>query len=244
MADTHPEDLAAEAAKITDTRHPRGTGASFVYAQLKKQILNLELTPGTQLDETELSRHFHLSRSPVREALIRLAAEGLVDAPRNRTSRVSQFDFSTLPAYFDAMHLLYRLGARQAAENSTPEGVERLREIERGLEEAHHARDILQIITLNSRFHTTIVEMGGNPFFVAWTQSLLDQGQRVQRFYMQQFEGELPAPKLNQHEALIAAIEAGDAAAAEAAGKADAQTVIDEVLAFIAERGTGDFAIS
>ena len=54
----------------------------------------------------------------------------------------------------------------------------------------------------------------------------------------------MPAPKLNQHEALIAAIEAGDAAAAEAAGKADAQTVIDEVLAYIAERGTGDFAIS
>ena len=87
-------------------RRPRGTGASSVYESLKTKILNLELKPGTLLDETELSRHYHLSRSPVREALIRLSAEGLVERPRNRSSMVSQLDFSALPAYFDAMQLL------------------------------------------------------------------------------------------------------------------------------------------
>ena len=66
-------------ARKTSTRRPRGTGGSFVYDSLKSKILNLELKPGTLLDETELSRSFKLSRSPVREALIRLSAEGLVE---------------------------------------------------------------------------------------------------------------------------------------------------------------------
>lgn len=211
-------------------RRPRGTGASFVYDKLKAQILNLELKPGTLLDETELSRTFHISRSPVREALIRLSAEGLIDAPRNRTSVVSQFDFSTLPAYFDAMQLLYRLSARLAAKARTEAGVEKLRDIERRLEQAHHRVDVLGIVRLNREFHAAIAEMGGNPFITAWMGSLLDQGQRVFRLYIHHFRDRVPMPKLNQHHALIAAIDKGDTEAAEAAGKADADILIDEVI--------------
>jgi len=51
---------------------------SYVHEQLKNKILHLELMPGTLLDETDISRQFGVSRSPVREALIRLSAEGLV----------------------------------------------------------------------------------------------------------------------------------------------------------------------
>src|SRR5215475_15136223 len=81
------------------TRRQRGTGAAYVYDSLKAQILDLELQPGTLLDETQVSRQFGVSRSPVREALIRLSAEGLVQNLRNRTSMVAQFDVAALPAY-------------------------------------------------------------------------------------------------------------------------------------------------
>ncbi|MXW19896.1 MAG: GntR family transcriptional regulator, partial [Gammaproteobacteria bacterium] len=60
------------------TRRPRGTGASHVYERMRESILSLKLAPGTLLDESELAVRFKLSRSPVREALIRLSAEGLV----------------------------------------------------------------------------------------------------------------------------------------------------------------------
>jgi hypothetical protein len=92
----------------SNPRRPRGTGASYVHEHLKNQILHLELMPGTLLDETEISKQFGVSRSPVREALIRLSAEGLVQNFRNRTAIVAQFDIANLPAYFDAMQLLYR----------------------------------------------------------------------------------------------------------------------------------------
>src|SRR5258706_14872544 len=78
------------------TRRTRGTGAVYVYDSLRAQILDLELKPGTLLDETLVSRQFGVSRSPVREALIRLSAEGLVQNLRNRTSIVAPFDVATL----------------------------------------------------------------------------------------------------------------------------------------------------
>jgi DNA-binding GntR family transcriptional regulator len=217
--------------KNAKARHrPRGTGASSVYESLKTKILNLELKPGTLLDETELSRQYHLSRSPVREALIRLSAEGLVETPRNRTSMVSQLDFSALPAYFDAMQLLYRLSARLAAKNRTKAGVAVLKDIEGALERAHEQVDVLSIVQLNRDFHAAIADMTGNSFIMSWMKGLLDQGQRVFRLYLASFGDRVPLPKLSQHHAMIQAIERGDAAGAERAGKADAQGLIEEVV--------------
>src|SRR5689334_22265948 len=111
------------------TRRQRGTGAAYVYDSLKAQILDLELKPGTLLDETVVSRQFGVSRSPVREALIRLSAEGLVQNLRNRTSIVAPFDVEALPAYFDAMQLLYRLSARLAAGNASAASLEGLKRV-------------------------------------------------------------------------------------------------------------------
>jgi DNA-binding GntR family transcriptional regulator len=217
--------------KNAKARHrPRGTGASSVYESLKTKILNLELKPGTLLDETELSRQYHLSRSPVREALIRLSAEGLVETPRNRTSMVSQLDFSALPAYFDAMQLLYRLSARLAAKNRTKAGVAVLKDIEGALERAHEQVDVLSFVQLNRDFHAAIADMTGNSFIMSWMKGLLDQGQRVFRLYLASFGDRVPLPKLSQHHAMIQAIERGDAAGAERAGKADAQGLIEEVV--------------
>ena len=68
-------------ADDTDTRRIRGTGAKLVYETLRDEILSLTLDPGTALDETALAERFGMSRSPVREALIRLAGEDFVVAP-------------------------------------------------------------------------------------------------------------------------------------------------------------------
>ena len=245
MPKTPPKPVAAKSSskRASRLRRPRGTGATFVYESLKAKILNLELRPGTLLDETELSREFHLSRSPVRESLIRLSAEGLVDTPRNRTSMVSQFDFATLPAYFDAMQLLYRLSARMAAQNRSPAQVQRLKDIEHQLEQAHKDSDMLGIVRLNREFHALIAEMSGNPFITTWMRGLLDQGQRVFRMYLHHFHDRVPLPKLNQHLAMIASIEKGDAEGAERAGKADADTLIDEIVKILGQSPTSLFSL-
>jgi len=211
-----------------NSRRPRGTGASYVYDSLKAQILDLALQPSTLLDETELSLQFGVSRSPVREALIRLSAEGLVQNLRNRTSIVAPFDVAHLPAFFDAMMLLYRLSARMAAAHVDATRIEHLRSTQREHEAAIAHGDMKAIVRLNRQFHVGIAEMSGNSFIVRWMEELLDQGQRVLRLYARHQDDRLSVDVLKAHRDMIAAIAAGDVDCAEAAGRADASTMIEE----------------
>jgi len=219
-------------------RRPRGTGASYVHEQLKNKILHLELMPGTLLDETEISRQFGVSRSPVREALIRLSAEGLVQNFRNRTAIVAQFDIAALPAYFDAMQLLYRLSARLAAQNPNPAKLEQLRRDHEEHEKAIRRRDIRNMVRLNHEFHMAIAEMGGNPFIAGWISGILDQGQRLLGLYGMHLPERIGGGGefLKPHREIIAAIARKDPEAAEAAGRADAQHLIDEFMDSLANR--------
>ena len=77
----------------------RGLGVRTVYETLKRDILDMTLAPGDQRDETRLSARFSLSRTPVREALVRLTSEGLVTTLPNRNTIVAVIDFASGRAY-------------------------------------------------------------------------------------------------------------------------------------------------
>ncbi len=224
-------------------KRTRGTGASYVYESLKALILDLELKPGTLLDETLVSRQFSVSRSPVREALIRLSAEGLVQTLRNRTSIVAQFDVGALPAYFDAMQLLYRVSARLAASNATPQQIEQLWQIVRQHEDALHRNDMKSMVRFNHDFHSAIAQMSDNPFITSWMRGLLDQGQRILRLYAHSLGDHVPDAVLKPHREMVRAIAAGDAEGAEEAGRADAQALIDAFKRNLSDRPTAGIAL-
>jgi DNA-binding GntR family transcriptional regulator len=233
----------AASGSVRRAKRTRGTGASYVYNSLKALILDLELKPGTLLDETLVSRQFSVSRSPVREALIRLSAEGLVQTLRNRTSIVAQFDVGALPAYFDAMQLLYRVSARLAAANATPSQIDRLWQIVRDHEDALHKGDMKSMVRLNHDFHTAIAIMSGNLFIANWMRGLLDQGQRLLRLYAYNLGDHVPDTVLKPHRDIVAAIAAGDGEKAEDAGRADAQALIDAFKRNLSDRPTAPLAL-
>jgi DNA-binding GntR family transcriptional regulator len=239
-----PAQQLAMRKRANGARRMRGTGAAHVYDSLKAQILDLELKPGTLLDETLVSHQFGVSRSPVREALIRLSAEGLVQTLRNRTSIVAQFDVATLPAYFDAIQLLYRLSARLAAANAAPPAVQRLRGIVHEHEESLRRNDMRSMIQLNRAFHIAIAEMGGNPFLAGWMSGLLDQGQRLLRLYARNLGDNLPDTALSSHRRLVDAIAVGDMDKAEEAGRADAQVLVDAFTRDLAKRPAALLALA
>ena len=83
-----PRKESAEGGSARGKRK-RASGSSRVYAKLRDEILSLTLRPGAPLDEVSLGRRFKLSRSPVREALIRLAGEKLVVILPNRSTVVA-----------------------------------------------------------------------------------------------------------------------------------------------------------
>lgn len=97
----------AKKVDVADTARKRGSGVSTVYETLRREIIELTLVPGSPIDEAQLAERFALSRTPIREALVRLAAENLITTLTNRATIVSQIDFLNLSSFFDALTLMY-----------------------------------------------------------------------------------------------------------------------------------------
>jgi DNA-binding GntR family transcriptional regulator len=220
-------------------RKPRGGSVDFVYSALREDILELRRAPGDILDEAEIASTFGLSRSPVREAIVRLTAEGLAQTLKNRGAVVSRLDIEMLPAYFDAQSLLFRVTSRLAAQRGGPEAAARLSRIQSQHEEIVKARNPNGVILNNRLFHLEIAAIGGNRFYEDWLASILDQGQRIMRLYVRLHEEQVPNEQLSYHHALIDAIYRKDVEAADRAASADAQIVRDEISRQISSGNSG-----
>jgi DNA-binding GntR family transcriptional regulator len=139
----------------------RGFGVKTVYDALKHDILEMTLAPSEPLDETRLSRRFAMSRTPVREALVRLAAEGLVTTLPNRNTIVSAIDFSTVPVYFDSLALMYRVTTRLAAMRRTAADLADIRALQKDFARSVREADALAMVAVNRDFHVAIAKAGG-----------------------------------------------------------------------------------
>ena len=81
---------------INASKRPKGSGTRWAYDTIRGKILSLDFAPGQALDEQELLASLGLSRTPIREALIQLAAEGLVEMLPNRGAKVARIDLENL----------------------------------------------------------------------------------------------------------------------------------------------------
>ncbi len=162
-------------------KHAKGAGAQFVYERLREEILSLALAPDQNLDEARLVDRFGLSRTPVREALIRLAADGLVTMLPNRGAQVAALGLMDFPRYVEALDLLQRAVTRLAALRRDEEDLDRLRAAEAAFEAASGAGDALRLTELNRDFHLAVGAAAHNPFLSAHYARLLDEGMRLLR---------------------------------------------------------------
>ena len=114
-------DTAKPRSKKRRTRRKSGaTGSVRTYEALKALIISGEYPPGSDLDENELVQRFEVSRTPVREALIRLSMEGLVSMLPNRGAKVSNLNFSDITDHLEIMDILTPSVCYLAAFRRTP----------------------------------------------------------------------------------------------------------------------------
>jgi DNA-binding GntR family transcriptional regulator len=210
---------------------------------LRRDILGLAMEPGTLLDETELAARFRLSRSPVREALIRLSAEGLVHTLRNRSSIVAPFDIAAIPSHLDSLELMYRLTTRLAAINRKPAQLASIQKLQKEHAAAVKRRDALNMIRLNHEFHEAIAAASHNPFYLNWTRQVLDQGQRILGLYLHDVGDQVASHVVSHHLAMVRAIEAQDPDAAEKAARQDADIIADRMRDRFASRPSGQLSL-
>jgi len=215
-----------------------------VYAAIKRDILNLALAPGEPLDELRLSARFGMSRTPIREALVKLTAEGLATTLPNRNTIVSAIDFANLPHYLDTLTLMYRVTTRMAAERREPHHLDMLRRHQKAFCAAAEKSDAIEMIETNRDFHLGIALCGGNKYYIDLFGRLLNEGMRLLRLYYKTYEDHLPKEFVGEHEAMILAIETGDARLAERLGAQHAAQIVGQLKAFLSPTVGRDISLS
>jgi DNA-binding GntR family transcriptional regulator len=197
------------AAKMAKKTGKTGKGASWtgVYEVLRREILSLKLEPGALLDETSLSHRFGFSRSPIREALIRLASDGLVVTLQNRTTIVAPINIAGFREYVDALDIAQRVNTRLAAERWRDDDLVTIERAQQDFIAATAGMDHLAMSETNKQFHMAIARAGRNAYMSAFYEKLLDEGRRILHLHFDYIERTRDGRLLtDEHEEMIKAI--------------------------------------
>jgi DNA-binding GntR family transcriptional regulator len=193
--------------------------------QLRESIVSGRLQPNERLVESDLARSLGVSRTVVRMALARLEHEGLVEHERHRGARVRLVGAEEAFEILQVRAVLEGLAARQAAGRATPDDIDELRAILDQMRRLREADDLLAVSDGNGQLHRRLLEIGGHATANRLIATLRSQMVRFQyRTILLSGRGEL---SLKEHEAIIAAIAAGDPDAAELAMRTHLSHVAD-----------------
>jgi DNA-binding GntR family transcriptional regulator len=223
------------------SRRPKGTGRQFALEFLRRRILMLEYAPGATLDEAMLVEQVGVSRTLVREAIIRLTSEGLIEVLPNRGARVAGFDLNEVKTFHEALELNQRAVTCWAAIRGGPTHHAKITRMRHAFEKAADARDAEGMIESNRQFHLSIAEASGNSVVEASYGRLLTTGLRLSRLLVTyDFSKDATLAShldriVDQHRKIELAIINHDSQVAEKLGAAHARLSLDRALASLGD---------
>ena len=132
--------------------------------QLRVRIFAHELAPGTWIDEQTLAKEFGISRTPLREAIKVLAAEGLITMKLRRGAYVTEVNRGDLEQIFMILSLLEGQAAKEAATKAQEKDLNELDDMHLRLEKAAADRNLEQFFEVNVRFHERVIAIANNPW--------------------------------------------------------------------------------
>lgn len=201
----------ASAAPEAPAANEAGAAADRVYDAIYAAVVDHRLPPGARLREEELAQTFEVSRTLVREALHRLAQDGVVMLRPNRGAQVPEPTREEGAHVFDARRVVECEVMRRLAGQLGREQQRALREIVAAEARATAAGDHREAIRLSGAFHVALARMSGNPLFVRMLEELLPTTSLLMALYKAPGE---PMCVVHSHRALLAALEGTSAAAA------------------------------
>ena len=226
-------------SSIPTEKLEKGASWKTVYEALRRDILTLALAPGALLDETSLADRFGLSRSPVREALIRLASDDLVTTLPNRSTIVTQVEISTIPKYVEALDLAQRVNTRLAAQLRSNADLDVMEQREKEFAAAVDSGDHLLMSETNMAFHMAIANAGRNPYLASFYERLLNQGRRMLHMHFEFLERTHEGYLLtDEHSDMLEAIRARDVDRADDLAHAHTRQFQENFFRFMQENYT------
>jgi len=229
----------------TEVKRAKGAGWKNVYETLRNEILSLKLQPGQLLDEMSLAERFEMSRSPVREALIRLSGEDLVVTLANRSTIVAPIEVATFPKYVEALDIAQRMNTRLAAELRTDADLKIIARRQKDFEVAVKSGDHLQMSEANKQFHMSIANAGKNSYLASFYERLLNEGQRMLHLHFEYIERTHEGYLLtDEHQLMFEAIKAKDVEKADELAHAHTRQFQSNFIDFMRENYTTDVSLS
>ena len=196
-------------------KSPKQPLGAVAYEQICRRIITLDYEPGRILDEKQLMADLGLGRTPVREALLRLAGEGWVESQPNRGAVVPAISLQGTRAIFEAMKVLEVGIAGLVVAQNTSSLLPRMAEVNETLKAARESEDILGLVEANHDFHLCFARCSQNPYLIRALNEVRNQAKRLSYLsYANEIE---PERSLQAHYASVV-------------------TEHDEIMAYLKER--------
>lgn len=204
----HPADRVVGRPWAGDIRLSRAP--AIIYAELRAQIISLERRPGEAILESQIASVHGVSRTPVREAVLKLADEGLIEIFPQSGTYVARIPLASLPEAIVIRKALEETSVRHAAERSSRSQTVAVSAILERQREAQLAGDRDAFHLADEAFHAAIADAGGYPGIWRLIQQVKVHVDRYRRLTLPQ-EGRMERV-IAEHALILASIEAGDAA--------------------------------
>lgn len=218
--------------RIVDTFSRPPTISEEVYEHLRRELLAASFAPGEILREIDLSNRFNVSRTPVREAIKRLAQEGLLEVLPSRGARVRELTVTEAANTYEVRSVVEAKAAALAAKYATPQDVVHLTAL---LDEilAIDDADYPAHLVADNNFHMAIAKLSRNEVLLEVIDMLNSRITRTKIVTRRTNPSEATA---QQHRNILAAIAAGDSEAAAAAMKAHIDSYRTMIVALLEKR--------
>jgi DNA-binding GntR family transcriptional regulator len=212
--------------------HGKSSRVNDAYVQIKAEILSNRLPPGFQAPEPEVALRLGMSRTPVREALIRLEADGLVELIPRRGVRVLPLRAEDMREIYEVLIALEAEAAAAFAETQPEEArlvrlIEATDEMDRAL--AQGDRDAWA--EADNRFHQEVLALHGNRRLIGVAKALSDQAHRARVTTLKLRD--LTQTSSDEHRQIIRALKNGDPATARKAFRAHRDRAVHEILSIL-----------
>jgi DNA-binding GntR family transcriptional regulator len=199
------------AVSANKTNGRRSSMSDEAYGTIKAGILRNKYPGGFQILEDELAHSLEMSRTPVREALLRLQSEGLISLIPRRGMRVLPLSLDDIREAYQLLGFMETAAAEMiAARPANREDIAELKDYVDQMEAALKRDDILQWAEVDELFHRALVNLSGNQRLGSIANTLLDQTERFRRFTMRLRKK--PTHFVSTHADLVRKIKEGDIA--------------------------------
>jgi DNA-binding GntR family transcriptional regulator len=187
---------------------PRQILHQEVATRLRQRIVEGQIAPGAKLNEREISEQLHVSRTPLREAIKMLAAEGLVELLPNRGAVAAQLNAKDVADTFEVIGGLEGQSGQLAAQRITPAELEEIRALNFEMLAAFTRRDLSAYYQLNARIHASINAAARNP---ALSQTWRTVNARLQALrFRSNFDETKWKRAMQEHDQMITLLSARD----------------------------------